>query len=378
VRAQRPQRVFERLGRVREVDHDEERLAAIHALHPPRDGRQLGRRGDHVLGRGAKLERRRRRREPVGDVEPTEQRRRHGHLRARRIEPKRRAARVEPHVPCHHIGWPVDAVAPDRYRAVLPHRLGRRVVRVDDPDARPGLAGRLAEHLEQASLGESVLVERAVKVEVFGTEVGEDGHVEGAVPDAVEGQRVRAGLQHGHLDAGRDHLGQHRLDPVGFRRRVVEVIRTDQPAHVHVDRRQPADAPPGLLHDGGQQARGGRLAVRPGHPDEPELARRVPVERRRDVGQGGASRGNEYHGSVRRRLDRRLAHDDRRASFERLGHELAGVVALARHGDEQEARLDCARVVSEARDRSGRVALDKACAGHVQKKIVQEHGVQLW
>ncbi len=92
--AQRQQGVLKRLGRVREVDDDQERLTAVDPLHPAVDWRQLGRGGRDVLGRGAQLERDRRRREPVQDIEPAQQSGGHRDLAARGDQHEPSTARV--------------------------------------------------------------------------------------------------------------------------------------------------------------------------------------------------------------------------------------------------------------------------------------------
>ena len=48
MRPKRPQRVFERLRRVREIHNDQVRLSLVHPLHPAWHGASLGRRLHHM------------------------------------------------------------------------------------------------------------------------------------------------------------------------------------------------------------------------------------------------------------------------------------------------------------------------------------------
>ena len=86
------------------------------------------------------------------------------------------------------------------------------VVGVQDGGLLDVLAGGGVEHREEATLGGDVALDRLVEVEVVGVEVGEDGDVEVAFVDAMEGEAVGSGLDDGLAAAGIDHLGEHLLD----------------------------------------------------------------------------------------------------------------------------------------------------------------------
>ena len=64
---------------------------------------------------------------------------------------------------------------------------------------------------EQPTLGEEVVVEVAVEVQMVAREVGEDDRVEGDADRPVQGQSVRADLERARLIAGDDHLAEHAL-----------------------------------------------------------------------------------------------------------------------------------------------------------------------
>ena len=142
---------------------------------------------------------------------------------------------------------------------------------------------------EQGRLGPEVVLQVRVEVQVILRQVGEHRHVEAGAPDPAQGQRVA-----GHLHRGGGHpaLGHDREQGLQIGR-----LRGGQRAG------QPVPADPGLhpadqaglvargAQAGLQQVGRGGLAAGPGHADEPQPARRVPVHPARDLAQLAARIG---------------------------------------------------------------------------------------
>ena len=175
----------------------------------------------------------------------------------------------------------------------------------EDASRRPYLSSMFidAEHRrhEQRGLGPEVVLQVGVEVQVILRQVGEHRHVEAGAPDPAQGQRVA-----GHLHRGGGHpaLGHDREQGLQVGR-----LRGGQRAG------QPVPADPGLhpadqagLVAGGaqpglQQVGRGGLAAGPGHADEPQPARRVPVHPAGDLAQLAARIGeheDRYPGWPRR------------------------------------------------------------------------------
>ena len=152
-------------------------------------------------------------------------------------------------------------VGHDARRRPLYHRLPGRIVLVDD---RHGVG---VEHREQRGFRVAVGFDGAVVVEVVVGEVGEDGGGEALAADALLDERVGGDLHRARRAAGVGHLAEEPVERERVRRRVRRLDRLLPDPHV--DR---ADEP-GRLAERGEEVvedeRRRRLAVGPGHADEP-------------------------------------------------------------------------------------------------------------
>lgn len=105
-----------------------------------------------------------------------------------------------------------NGVRPERvavHRSALGSKaLAEPVAHIDDRD---GVAVAPLVRQEQAPLGEVVVVQIAMEVEVVASQVGEDDRVEGDAHGPVEHEGVRADLKGAGLVAGVDHLTEHTL-----------------------------------------------------------------------------------------------------------------------------------------------------------------------
>ena len=96
----------------------------------------------------------------------------------------------------------------ERWDIKTPHHLGPgRIVSIHDRGAS-GLR-RLSEQLEQTTLRPTVLIERAMKIEMILCQVGEHGDVERQSLDAGKRQRVRGDLHRDRPDPVSVHACQH-------------------------------------------------------------------------------------------------------------------------------------------------------------------------
>jgi hypothetical protein len=150
---------------------------------------------------------------------------------------------------------------------------------------------------------------------------------------AIERQGVRGYLQDSDLQPGFGELAQEGLDADRFGRGQVVIIRALLVTDLEVHGGQPAGPPPGRLEDRREQPGGARLTVGPGHADQREPARGVPVERGREVRHGRPSGGklDPREGAVR---DGSFTGDRRGSVRGRLRHEPTAVTLEAWYGHE--------------------------------------------
>jgi hypothetical protein len=130
-------------------------------------------------------------------------------------------------------------------------------------------AGRRGEQLEEPSLGEPVVLEGAVEVEMILRQVREDRHVERQAVGAREGQRVRRHLHRHAADAAVAHVREHRLQIERLGRRLVG--RACLVAEHVADRADHAGGQAVRAEQRLDQIRGRRLAVRASDADERQL-----------------------------------------------------------------------------------------------------------
>ena len=140
----------------------------------------------------------------------------------------------------------------------------------------PNDTGR--QQLEQPPLDLEVILHVAMEVEVIAGEIGEDAGGKAESVGAAQRQGVRRDLDGAGAGAAIDHLPQQPLQIRGLRRRARRLglmiadpraDGTDTPAH-----------DPGRLEDGGDEIRGGCLAVRAGDPDQAQRVAGIAVEHR--------------------------------------------------------------------------------------------------
>ena len=251
----------------------------------------------------------------------------------------------------------------------LDHRLRRWVVGVDHGRA-PGLR-RPGEEFEESALGATVLGQGAMEVEVVLRQVREDRDVEREAVHARERQGVRGHLHGDAADPALAHERQHgaELERAGGRLTRRPALG---PEHV-LDGADDAGREPSRAQQRLDEIRGGRLAVRPGDPDEQQLARGMTVERVRQPRERLARRGHEHLSDGHAGERFALRDDQRRSPTDCLGDEATRILSEPRHRDEAAARLDPSRVVGDGRDRRRRRA-DDGLDRQRREELAHRHG----
>ncbi len=158
-RAEDLEHLAQRVGRVRVVDDDGERLAGIDPLHPARHAgrvRAAPTRRDATSSPSASIAPKRGQR--IRDVEPARQADADVAMPARRLEMESRAGRVRLQVAGAQVGGNVDAVGDDAIARSLAEVVEARVIGIEHGDRRL---------LDQARLRRSIVVERAVELEML-------------------------------------------------------------------------------------------------------------------------------------------------------------------------------------------------------------------
>jgi hypothetical protein len=307
VRAQRFQRLLERVGRVRVIDHHQ-RLAvfAAEAVHAAVDRLQPRQRGGDVGCRHVLRMQRTSDREQVVDVESPQQRRTHVLRRAADGEVERDAAIVELQVfrtqRCIGRATRAHADASQVVRQCVEQRAAVVVVQVDHRGLQPRPS-------EQLGLRRAVAGHVAVVVEVVAGEIGEHRDVEMHARHAALVERMRADFHRHRLRAfvaqpcqQRVHRQHQRRGETG-RHRVAIQAGTER-----ADRRRTCAQQRPRLRD---QLHGRRLAVGAGHANHAHRGARMIVEAIAHLAESRAQPGNGNgigrRGNIVRR--RRLEQD---------------------------------------------------------------------
>ncbi len=341
--AQRPQHVFERIGRVGVIDHGGGAVVRTHVLEAPVHRAQRAQQAQHLLLRLAQQQRRGVDREQVARIEPPEQS--GPHLAA--VDAQQHAVGVLLHDLAAEVGRRAQREGADRGARVLHHHLAVA-------GERPAGQG-----VEERLLGPQVLREGLMVVEVVVREVGEDAAREVQAPDAVLHDGVRRALHEAVAAPGIDHLAEQGVEPDGVRRGVRGLGAAR--AHAVDDRRNEprlvAQSPEQLVEERGR----GGLAVGARNAHQLELAARVAVPRRGQVGHRGV---RVLHLDVGHALVRRsghaLAHHGCGAALHRHVDVVVSVALRAADREEAVARLHAARIVDQVRHGPLRGTLDAA------------------
>ena len=191
-----------------------------------------------------------------------------------------------------------DAGDADHARAAAAGRLREPgaggIVDVDDRAAALGQVVR-----EQQRLRVAVGRHRAVEVEVLGREIGEDRDVDLVAADLPERERVRRRLEHAPRAAGDEQLGKELLYLHRLLRALARFVLPLVARELEVHRRGEAGALATRLEHVGYQVHGGGLPIGPGDADDPQLARRMIEDLRREISERGSSVGHQRCRNVR-------------------------------------------------------------------------------
>ena len=195
-----------------------------------------------------------------------------------------------------HIGRGLQPVGDHGRRRQAPEVVRRRVVGVEDGRLGHALVRRLLQQPEEAPLGRPVLLQAAVEVQVVAPKGREDGDIELAGVDPVEGQPVGGRLQDGPLVPGLQRLGQESLDLGRLQGCHVGGVDLGPAAGAQLGAAQEGAAPAGRLQHGSDEMGGGGLAVGAGDAYHPQAARRPAVEGRRQRRQGPPAVRDHHQG----------------------------------------------------------------------------------
>ena len=331
------ERAGQRVGRVRIVDDDQERLTLVDWLEPagdPADARhaacdRLVREAEQLPGGHG--------REHVLDVEATEQRRRH--VDPADTHPRSSRADLEPLGAKVGIGR-VDRERRERRNAQDTELLGEPAsVWIVDVDGR---GRRLVGH-EQAALGVVVRLHRAVQVEVVLAQVREREHREADAGEALQLRTMRGRLERAAPVTGVEHLPEDALEVDRLRRRPDGW--PPLAADPGLDRAEQSRPPPRRGQHREEQERGGRLPVRPRHSGDGQVPRRIVEEGDRRAGHRRAGVGDDELRPVD--VDGTFDDERDRAVRDRLRGDVVTVEPPSRHAEEERARLERSRVVGE-------------------------------
>ena len=363
-----------------EVDDDPVRLAELDAFHPAGHDRDAG---EAVTdGRRVEPDRLAERDHGKGvmNVEAPHEAEVHGGAPGRRVigDPQPTLVLLDTGRP--DVRGRVRAIRQDPRPGLLrdtDEGAGGRIVGVDD--ARRGPAERLddvrRQPLEEPQLRVAVRLPGAVQLEVLVGQVGQDRHVVGDGVDPPERQPVRRRLDHRGRIAGAGHRPDRSLELWRLGSRGVGLVRRLDAADPGLGRAGHPGPDAGCLEGRDREERCRRLAVRPGDPDDRQVATRIAVP---PGGRGGQGRPAVGHDELRQvDLGQRVLDDGGRRACRGCRRDvLVAVDVETRDGHEQRAGPDLARVVGHAayRDRgqAGRPDRAAVAAGAGQPVLDRE------
>ena len=182
-----------------------------------------------------------------------------------------------------------------------------------------------------------------MEVEVVLGQVGEQRHLEVDRVGPVQRQRVRGHLHHAGPVARLQHPPKGRLQIDRLRRRPLDLLLDPADDLPHRPQ-QPALHPRRLQHLPNQEG-SGRLPIRPGNPNDPQLRRRIPPKpsRQRRHSRPRIRDHNLSHSQIQLPLD----HQRHRPSLNSRRSKLMPIDLLPRHAEEQRPGPNFPAVISE-------------------------------
>ena len=161
-----------------------------------------------------------------------------------------------------------------------------------------------------------------------------------------------SGLEHGQAVARVHHRAQETLELGRIGRRRAVLVRPAPPADADLDRPDESRRQSRGSEHAGHQERARRLPVRPGHPDDAEVAGgpTLPPRGRDRERELGPFDDELWHIDP---ADRPFDEERRRPRGDGGRGELVAVVMETRHGDEDRPGSDSPRVVGHAADGEG-------------------------
>jgi len=318
---------------VGEVDEDVKGLAASHGLKTAWHAGELEAGAARVFERSAKMVGGGDGPEPVQHVVPAAKVRGDDRLARWADDAKDRAIEIGSLDLRPVVRGGAEAVRYRRDRARRPDRRRMRIIGIHDREPPPLLGRSLVKHSEELRLGRSVGYQRSVKVEMLGIQVRENGAVEDTPVNAPGLEGVRADLDRRGAHPGGPHLGETMLEDRGWRRGQEGLVLPFATADVDRDGCYEASRDPCRPQDRCDQVGRRRLPVRSGYPDEPQVARGVAVECRRQLGQGSSGIRHQDHWHRRRRRGR-LADDRGCSPCDGIRDEVPTVGGVPGAGDE--------------------------------------------
>ena len=262
-------------------------------------------------------------------------------------------------------------------RRPLHHRPPGRVVPVDDSYGVSVEAG------EQHRFRVAVGLGRAVVIEVVVGEVGENGGGEALAADALLDERVARHLHRARGAAVVHHLAEERVQRERVRRRVCRLDASL--ADADLDGAEEAGLRAERRQEVVEQVRRRRLAIRPRHPDELQLAAGVIEEDARHLGEGRPRVRDGHEGDPAGGcFGRRRADHCRRPVLHSLVNEQVPVGLLASNRDEAGSGLDGAAVVRQAVDRDVKISrgrheqprfAERGQQAAKRKRLTATHGI---
>ena len=286
------------------VNHDEKRLALVHALEPARHARQGSNTLLHFIRSNAQAQGCGGGRHNVIKIRAADQPRLDFQFDLRRHYRGLESLQALAKVLDLDLGVGIEPVSDPAGVREIEQSRAPRVVQIDHGQFRR----RRSQTLEEPPLGLEITLKVLVIIEVVARQVGEHGGRETQSPDALLRQGVRRDFHDDSFAARRHQLGKigHQIERFG--RRIDGRKRPAAPPVLDGAKQAGEDA--GGLENAFEQIRRGGLAVRTRNTHEPEARVRVSVK-----GAGGRRQGATNPpdaNPARRQLPGRIALADHR------------------------------------------------------------------